>query len=44
MDALVLIGIGILIGWHVPIPPWATWAIKFVKAKVADFITKAKSE
>lgn len=31
MDALFLIGIGILIGWHVPIPPWATMAINFVK-------------
>lgn len=23
--SVVAIGIGILIGWHVPEPPWAAW-------------------
>lgn len=42
MDALFLIGIGVLIGWHVPMPPWATFAINFIKTKAAEAIKKNK--
>lgn len=36
-DMLILVGIGIVIGWHVPIPPWARWAIDFAKSKVSGW-------
>ena len=40
MDALILLGIGIIIGWHVPVPPWATVAINFVKGLFKEFVNK----
>jgi hypothetical protein len=40
LDMLFLIGIGVIIGWHVPMPPWAKWAIDFVKSKVQSWLAK----
>ena len=33
-DMLLLVAIGMVIGWHVPMPPWAKWALNWVRAKV----------
>jgi hypothetical protein len=33
-DMLLLVGIGMVIGWHVPMPPWAKFGINWVRAKL----------
>lgn len=34
LDILFWVAVGCVIGWHVPMPPWAKWAINAVRAKL----------
>lgn len=32
-DVLFLIAIGVIVGWHIPAPPWAMTALDYLKTK-----------
>jgi len=40
MSVLFWIAVGCVIGWHVPMPPWAEFAINWVKAKFIEIAKK----
>lgn len=35
LGAPVLVAIGVAIGWHIPIPPWAKWFFNLIGWKTA---------
>ena len=34
LDILFWIAVGAVVAWHIPMPPWARWAINAVRAKL----------